>query len=358
MRIKSLLLITSFLLTACNSKQELSQSPKPPVPVLASKPLVKDVPIYVEAIGTLLPSVHVEIRPQVNGLLTDVLVTEGQWIEKGTPLFKIDSTTYANKVTEAEAQLNMDRIALQASQKKRERFRSLAQKDLIAQVEWDEYETAAAQAAATLKLSEARLDAARIDLEHCTIISSIDGRIGKIDPHPGALVTANQSTPLATISKLDPLIVEFSLTEKELPKLKNENTAIEIHSLCTDSICNSGNITFLDNQFNKSTGQLLVRGKIENHQHLLLPGQSVRVRVPIALTVNATLIPQKAVKYNQNGPYIYVVQADNTVGIRQLILGAEQGSDVIVLQGVDSSEPVVTDGHLRLSPGLKVEIKS
>lgn len=358
MRTKSLILLAGLLLTACESKQEVSQKEAPPVPVLAAKAVIKDVPIYIESIGTLRPSVFMEIRPQVNGSLTEVLVSEGDWVENGTPLFKINSDPYVNKVQEAEAQLAMDRIAFQASQKKRDRFRTLAQKDLIAQVEWEEYETEAAKAQAAIELSKARLDAARIDLEHCQLVCPIEGRVGKLDAHPGLLVSTSQTSPLATISKMDPLIVEFSLTEKEFPKLKSGKMDIEIQSLCTSEICKNGMITFLDNNYDTTTGQLLVRGKVENREYLLRPGQNVRVRVPISLTSNATLIPQKAVKYNQKGPYIYVVQADNTVGLRQLILGEEQGNDVIVLEGLDAAEPIVTDGHMRLSPGLKVEIKS
>jgi len=120
----------------------------------------------------------------------------------------------------------------------------------------------------------------------------------------------------------------------------------------------SGAITFLDNHFDSKTGLLLIRGKVSNAEQTLRPGQSVRVRVPLAVVENAKLIPQKAIRYNQQGPYVYVVTEDNTVALRQLILGDEQGSDQIVLEGVDPIEQIIIDGHLRLSPGAKVELKS
>jgi multidrug efflux system membrane fusion protein len=257
---------------------------------------------------------------------------------------------------EAEAQLAMDKASSQAAQKKYQRFKQLAQKDLVAQTEWDELESQLEITFANIELDEARVNAAKLELERCTICSPVEGRVGKLDVHPGLLVSPGQK-PLATVVKMDPLIVEFTVTEKEYPKVPREKLEFEIQSLCSKEVCNKGVVTFMDNHFDSKTGLLLVRGKISNPEYAWRPGQSIRVRFPIGVNSDAKLIPQKSIRYNQSGPYVYAVQQDKTIAFRQVILGTETGSDVIVLEGLNPSEPIITDGHLRLSPGIKVEIK-
>lgn len=347
----------SLLLLGCESKQEGMGMEPPVVPVKAVAPVVKDITVYLESIGTLQPSVFIEVRPQIDGTLAEVLTSEGQWVEPGTPLFKIDSKPYEIKVKEAEAQLAINDANLKAVEKKQARLRPLAQKDLVPQMEWEELDVEGEKSRAAVALDEARLKSANLELERCTITSPASGRVGKLDAHSGNLVARGQSSPLATLSQMDPLLVEFTLTEKEFPKITQEKLQIEVRQLCASGECKSGELTFLDNHFESSTGLILARGKVPNGDHSLRPGQSVQVRIPVSVTSNSLLIPQKAIRYNQEGPYIYVVQPDQTVVMRQLILGEEQGTDQIVLQGIDPSEQLIIDGHLRLSPGTKVEVK-
>lgn len=347
----------ALILTGCESKPESAGSGPQAIPVVASAPTIKDITLYLESIGTLQPSVFMEVRPRTNGTLMEVFAKEGQWVRKGTPLFKIDPQPYEIKVQEAQAQLDIDQAGYEALQKKLERFRGLAQKDLVAQTEWDDLESQTERAKGVVLLDDARLDAAKLDLEYCTISSPIDGRVGKLDAHPGLLVAANQTAPLASISKMDPLIVEFTITEKEFAKIPKEALKIELLSHCVSDVCKEAAVTFLDNHFDPKTGLLLVRGKVDNRDHNLRPGQSVKVRIPIAVSSAAKVIPQRAIRYNQQGPYVYVVQEDMTVALRQLILGSELGNEQIVKEGIDEQEKIILDGHLRVSPGIKVEIK-
>jgi multidrug efflux system membrane fusion protein len=353
----SLAIIVSFLLVGCETQKEASSIETPAVPVIATSPMIKEMTLYLESIGTMQPLVLMEVRPQIEGTLIEVLTSEGQWVVPGSPLFKIDPRPYLIKVQEAEAQLSIDQANLQVAHKKLNRFKPLAQKDLIAKTEWDDLEAEVERCQATLALDEARLDSAKLDLEHCSIQSPIAGRVGKLEAHPGFLVARGQEAPLATISQMNPLIVEFTVTEKEFPKISQETQKIEIKAICSSDPCKNGAVTFLDNHFDETTGLLLVRGKVLNEEYTLRPGQTVQVRIPVGSTKKAMLIPQKAIRYNQEGPYAYVVQSDMTVALRQLILGDEQESDQVVLQGLDPSDQLIVDGHLRLSPGLKVDVK-
>lgn len=327
------------------------------IPVLAMQPVIQDIPLYVEAVGVLQASVYLELRPQVSGTISEILVDEGQWIEANTPLIKIDQGPYLIRVKEAEAQLAMDQIGLQGAKKKLERYRGLAQQDLVAQIEWDELEAQVDKAEATILADEAKLQSATLELQRCTLSTPAAGRVGRLDVSVGQLVSNGQITPLAVVSTMDPLLVEFQITERDLPKIAHQNCSVSVQAICNPALESSGCVTFFDSQFNPDTGLLMVRGAVSNQQTQLRPGQSVRIRIPIGTAANAMLVPQRAVKYSPEGPYVLIVQADQTVGQRQIQLGAMHSDAVVVLEGIASTDLVITDGHLRALPGLKVEVK-
>ncbi len=352
--------LLALMLTGC---EPISQAPSiqmPAVAVVVANSQMKDINIYLEKIGLLHASVSMELRPLLSGTLTDVFVNEGQQVKINEPLFKIDSRLYESKIHELEAQKAIDFAQLQLLQKKLARFKSLAAKDLVAQTEWDELEEQVEVGEASLKLDQARLNMAKVDLENCTVRSPVEGQVGKLDVYPGNVVNGSQSL-LGTIAKLDPLIIEFNITEKEFYEISNEISKRSIQIEITpfeesNHIFKTGIVTFLDHHFDQKSGLLLVRGSVSNADHSLHPGQSVKVRVLTKTKCNALLVPQKAIKYNQQGPYVYVVKPDMTVAMHSLVLGDEYENDQIILEGISSSDVVVTEGHLRLWPGIKVKI--
>ncbi|MBA3602297.1 MAG: efflux RND transporter periplasmic adaptor subunit [Parachlamydiaceae bacterium] len=330
----------------------------PTIPVIAVHPSVRDVSQYIDSVGALEPSFFVEIRPQISGVVEEVLVREGNEVKAGTPLIRIDDKVFKIKVNEAKAQIEIDQAAYDAAIKTHKRFQSLAQKDLMAQTEWDEIEMQVAKAHAALSIDRARLDAVNLDFERCTLFAPTGGRLGRLNIHPGTLVSREQSTPLATLSRNDPLIVNFTLTEREFAKLpKDKILPLEVQLLCSKECKTSGLITFIDSAFDLNTGLVCVRGELQNKENIFSSGQRVGVRVPISTLPQVSLISQKAVKYSQQGPYVYVVSGENNLEMRQLILGEEEGEDVVVREGLSPDELVVTSGHGRLSPGCKVEVQ-
>ncbi|MBA3236720.1 MAG: efflux RND transporter periplasmic adaptor subunit [Parachlamydiaceae bacterium] len=345
-----------LILVACDPVKPPLQN-IPATPVTASLPVVRDLPVYIESIGTLESSFFVEVRPQMSGIIEKIYVQEGDWVKAGQPLFEIDSKVYQIKVKEAEAQLLSDRVAYEAAKKKHERFLRLAKKDLVAQVEWDEIEMQTARGEANLGIDLARLDAAKLDLERCTIYAVSDGRIGRVDIHPGTLVSREQAGMLVTLSRNDPLIVNFHVTEKEFGKLPKEKLTLEVFPLCDKSCASVGNVTFLDGRFDAKSGLLFVRGQLLNPENRLSAGQSVKIRMPVDLLPNVTFILQKAVKFNQQGPYAYVINSEDVIEFRQLILGDETGEEVAVREGISPEERIITSSHARLSPGIKVEVQ-
>lgn len=327
------------------------------IPVKVKNPEVQDVPLYIEAIGTLHPSMKGEIYSQVEGELEEILVTEGQLIKLGNPLIKIDGAAYAIKLRELKASKAASGATLVAGEKKMVRLRHLLEKDLISQNEWDLNEMEVEKAKAALAICEAKLAQGELDLSRCILTSPIAGRVGKIDLHPGMWIEKSKKC-LMTVDKLDPLLIEFTLTEKEVGALLENSGKIEIETLLSSHGKKTAQVTFLDNQFDSKTGLLLVRGLVDNPQNDLKAGQSVRVQIPSGVLPSQILIPQKSIRYNDQGAYVYLVLPDNQATIRQVKMGVEVGKMVVILEGLEPSCVVVTDGHLRLSRGAKVSIEA
>lgn len=362
MRYCGIMICLTLILSACSSQPSQSGYKPPSIPVFVAEGQKQDVPVYIESLGILKPSAVVDIRPQVSGMIREVHFNDGQDVHAGAKLFTVDPEPYLIKLQETEALLAQNKATLNSSKKKLERYTSLSKKDLIAQQDWDELESQVMKNQAIVKGDEAKVASASRDLNNCIIRAPMEGRTGKAMVHPGNLVSASQPAPLVILSNYDSLVVEFTLTEKEFQQLTDDHMngshPVEICSFCQQGERTKGTLTFLNNSFDTDTGLLLMHGKLQNEEHLYLPGQTVKVKLPMSVLEDVTLIPQKAVKINQSGPYVYTVKEDNTVEIRQLKLGEEFEDKVVVLEGLAPGEKIVTDGHLRLAPGLSVEIKN
>ncbi len=359
---KHTVLLLLLLVSSCKSSDEQAHVEPIVTPVYAENPQVSDVPIYIEALGTLQPMACVDVRPRVGGIVSHVHVCEGQWVEEGMSLFQIDSQPHVIKLQQAKAQLAGTKARLAAAKKKHDRFKALSDKNLISQNEWDQIETELLQAKAQVQLDFSCVKEAALTLQYCTICAHKSGRVGKVDIHPGHLVSQTQEMPLAQIVCMDPIIVEFAVTEAEFSKLSDELLSsklpsVELYLLSAPQKLYKGQLTFTDNHFDAATGQILVRAKVANETYELRPGMSVKVRIAVDVIKEAYLVPQKAIKHNQFGAFVYVVEADNTVTLRQVKVGAEHKNAIIVLSGIEVEDLIITAGHERASVGAKVDVK-
>ncbi len=335
------------ILAAC-SKEAPKPFEMPPVAVQTASVQTRDVPLYFEAMGTIKPSQAAEVRAQVKGTITSIHFTEGQWVEKGELLYSIEETSYAIRVREAEAMLLQDMAHLNNEQKKLERYKTLSKPGLIAPVEWDELQTKISLYEAMVKADEAKLAAAKLDLEHCQIVAPIKGCAGKT-----ALQVGNMAgdLPLVKLSQMDPLLVEFELTPAEREKLPL-SPKIDVYAAGTNDVLASGHVVFLDHTIDPKSGMIAAKGLLTELKAPLWSEQSVRTQVFFGKKEHARLVPLRAIKTNQTGPYVFIVKEDNTVEMRPVQLGPEEKGFVVV----DLEEgKVVTEGHSRLFPGSKVE---
>lgn len=345
---KLTLLLFLGLLIGCEKTENPPIKEDSKIPVQASYPILSDVFLHLELMGTLHPWVSAPLYPQSEGTVEEIFIQDGASVKAGTPLFQIDPKPYLLKKKEALAQIAIDQAALAAVIRKLDRFNRLKDKDLIAESEWDRHKTEAEKTEGTLELDLARLERISLDLDRCQVTSPIDGRIGKINASKGQLVSSKQ--PLATVLQMDPLFVEFALTEKELEQLGDQT------KFTINGVNETGIITFVDNRFDPKTGLVLLRGKISNTDLHLRPGQFVQVKIPVERKKNALSIPQKAVKRKADGAFVYLIGPDFTAIQQPVVLGEEIGKNVLVIEGLKPSDNVIIEGHLRLHPGVKVKL--
>ncbi|MBS0604164.1 MAG: efflux RND transporter periplasmic adaptor subunit [Verrucomicrobia bacterium] len=349
---RSLILGIAVTLAGCSDKTLQQEFVPPPVPVQTADVEVRDVPLFIEAMGVIKPSTTAVVMPQVFGMIKEVHFSEGQWVEEGDLLYTLDDAPYAIRVLELEAQRDQDLAHLNNARKKLERYKSLTKQDLIAKVEWDELETKVALHEAMVKADEARLLNAKLDLQHCKIKAPIAGLAGK-----SALDTGNMAsgTPLVSLTQTDPLFVDFSITEKELLQIASPSAVIKVYAAGNEECLGLGKVTFMDHSIDPQSGMLAATGRLAKEHKPLWPGQSVRVHLYFGKKENAMLIPMRAIRTNQEGPYIFAVKEDNTVEVRSVKLGPEEKGQIVVESGLEGASKVVTEGQLRLFPGSKIE---
>jgi multidrug efflux system membrane fusion protein len=344
---KRILLLLLVILAAC-SKEESKKFEMPPTVVQTAEVEVRDLPLYFESLGTIQPSLSAEVKSQVSGEITGIHFTEGQLVRKGDLLYTIDEASYEIRAREAQAHLVQDQAHLANEMKKLERYKSLSKPGLIAQVEWDELYTQIALREAMVKGDEAKLASAQLDLEHCNIVAPIDGLVGKT-----ALQAGNRTNEqsLVKISQMDHPVVDFEITLNEREKLPLK-PLIEIYMIGKPELLASGHVTFLDHGIEPKSGMISAQGVLTELKAPLWSNERVIVKVIFGKQIGAHLIPLRAVKTNQSGPYVFLVKEDHTVEMRPLQLGPEEKGFVVV--DLDGGT-VVTEGHGRLFPGSKVE---
>jgi multidrug efflux system membrane fusion protein len=318
---------------------------QPPVrPASVARVIAKDVPLYLDEIGTCAAYETVQVQAQVSGVIVARHFQDGSDVKKGDLLFTIDPRPYQAAVDQAKAQAALD----QATLKRQEDLRA---RKVIAQ---QDYDTAVANA----QKSQAATEAAQVNLDYCFIKSPINGRIGLRNVDVGNLVGPS-SPPLVAIQGLDPIYTDFTVAENDLPLVRKylggSNVKVETHLADGSMAPRMGDLYFIDNAVQPGSGTVRARGVTPNPDRALWPSEFVRVRFILDILKDATLVPSQAVQVSQNGPFVFVVKPDNTVELRPVTPGQRQQGDLTVIDnGVKSGETVVVTGQLALSPGAKI----
>lgn len=356
--------VLALSLAACGGEpQQPQQAAPPPVGYITVRE--QAVTLTTELPGRTSAYETSEVRPQVNGLIQARLFEEGDNVRAGQPLYRIDSAPYAAQVASARAALARSRAAIASSQALARRYGELVKINAISRQEYENAVTSAQQAQADVAAQVAALRSAQIDLGRTTITAPISGRIGRSAFTTGALVTAAQTNPLATIQRLDPIFVDVAESSADLLALRQQVMAGQVSrggdarvrlKLENGSVYPiEGRLKFADVSVDPQTGSQTIRAVFANTQGLLLPGMYVRAELVEGTQASAILVPQRAISRDEKGKAtVLVVGQGNKVEPRVLQTSRSEGDNWIVTAGLKPGDRVIVEGAMMLRPGMPV----
>ena len=333
----------------------------PPVPVSIAQVQQRDVPVQIRAIGTVEPYRTVSIRSQVQGELTEIGFKEGQYVNEGDILFKIDARSYEVALRLAEATLAKDIALAKDAESEAAWMKGLFSSNAAAERESEKARALADAAQAQVDADKAAVDNARLDVQWCTIRAPFEGYTGSLMMYPGAILKSRE-TDLVVLNQVKPIYVTFSVPENQLGSIEasaaTSALAVEASFPSGSDPAIRGTLAFLDNQADRTTGMIRLRGVFANEDRRLWPGQFVNVALTVANEAGAILVPTQAIQVGQTGQFVFVVKADQTVEQRPVKSRREVDGWTVVEGGLEANQEVVTDGQLRLVPGSRIQPKS
>lgn len=362
----SFLLLVLGILFGCSKKNTAASSAqgaaRPAVPVSVATVLLKTVPVSLQAIGTGEALSTVAVKSMVSGEITRVNFVEGQDVKKGQLLFSIDSRSYEAALKQAEANLARD-LAQEANAKEQAgRYQNLFKQGIVSQQTADQFQTTSDALEAAIRADKAAIENVKVQLSYCSLYSPTDGRTGSLLIHQGNVVKANDTPSMVVINQINPIYVNFSVPEQNLPEIKQRIKAGRLKVAVTiphdPGGPELGELTFVDNTVDATTGTIKLKATFPNQQRRLWPGQFVNVILTLSSMPNAVVVPSQAVQVSQNGPFVFVVKSDRTVESRPVVVDRALEGETVISRGLQPGETVVTDGQLRLVPGSKVQIKN
>lgn len=332
-----------------------------PLVVKTTLAVVKPMPVLIEAVGTVEPEHSVQVRAQVSGVLDSVRFKEGEFVKTGQLLFQIDPRTYEAQYKQSLAQLARDRAQLENARAQQDRLAPLLKREFITQQEYDVAVTSAKSLEATVQADQAVAEQARIQLSYSRITAPISGRTGTLAVKAGNLVVAGSTgTPLVTINTMDPILVSFSIPERQLEEIRkyqnDPRMRIEILPDRNAPPVAEGKLVFIDNTVTAQTGTVLLKTRVPNANEVIWPGQFVNVRIVLTIEPESVVIPDAAVQPGQDTPFVYTVDDSNKVKVQPVKVARQIGGEVVIAEGIKGGDRVITEIPQALTPGATVQI--
>ena len=354
------LIVTGLWLLTRPAKTKPTHAPTVPVRVI--QVVQRDVPRYVSAIGAVLSLHSVMIRPQIDGILTQLLVKEGQSVKAGDLLATLDDRSIQASLDQANAQLGQNQAQLQVAQIDLKRYQLLSVDNGISKQTLDQQQALVNQLKATARGNQAAIAAAKVQLSYTHIHSPVTGRVGIRAVDPGNFLRVSDAQGLFSVTQIDPIAVEFSLPQQQLPTLHDlleAKTPALVKAFIGDSEhsitpLGEGRLSLIDNQVSATTGTIKVKAQFDNPQHTLWPGQLVNVELQTGVEQNALVVPPSVVQRGLDNYFVYRVKGDGveSVPVRMVY----QDTDLNIISGVNGGDTLVSDGQSRLKPGSRIEV--
>jgi len=331
-----------------------------PIPVRTISPKRQPMPVLVDAVGTVESEHSVAVRPQMSGVLTDVLFKEGEYVKQGQVLFQIDPRPLQAALAQSMAAVKRDEAQLAQAKAQEGRLRSLVEKDYITRQEYDVAATTAKSLEATVSANQAAVEQARLQLGYARIVAPIAGRTGSLAVKPGNLVTAGTSgTPLVVINRTKPILVALPVPQRYLEDIRRYRSTgdlkVEIAQDRGGQTLVEGKLVFIDNSVNPATGTILLKAQVSNDKEQLWPGQFLAARIVLRVDPDAMVLPEAAVQPGQDGSFVFVV-TDGRARVRSVEVDRQVGEYVVIAKGLQGDEKIVIDVPPTLAPNSPVTL--
>ncbi len=344
-----------------DSTRKTQAAGPPPQTVAVAEAAAGDMPVTIDALGTVTPFATVTVKTQIAGRLMSVGFQEGQLVKDGDFLAQIDSRPYDAALAQAQAQLAKDTALHDQAVADLARYETLMKQDSIAHQQVEDQKFLVAQDAAAMANDQAQIDTAKLNVFYTHIVSPINGRVGLRLVDPGNYVQPSDAAGLVVITQLDPISVVFSTPEDNLPRITrrlNAGAKLQVTAFDRANVKQLavGELTTYDNQVDTTTGTVKFRATFPNPDNVLFPNQFVNVRLLVDTMKGAVVVPNAAVQLGPAGSFVYVVKDDDTVAVRKVVTGPADTTRIVITQGLALGEKVVTDGADRLREGSKVRV--
>jgi multidrug efflux system membrane fusion protein len=322
----------------------------------------RDVPVFLDGLGTVVAYKTVTVRSRVDGQLQSVAFREGQSVRRGALLAEIDARAFHIQLHQAEAALARDTAQLRGGQLNLERYVAVRKDKLIAQQQVDDQRATVEQLQATVKSDEAQIESAKLQIDYARITSPIDGVTGVRLVDPGNMVHASDATGLVIVAQIDPIAVLFTLPQDNLPAVAAEmgKGRLTVQALSRDGgkDLGRGEVEVIDNQINTATSTIRLKAIFANPEHALWPNQFVKARLHLRNRHDALVVPAVAIQRGPKGSFVYVVDRDQKAVMRPVEVEALDGEIAIVARGLEAGDQAVVDGQSQLRPGSTVQSKA
>ncbi len=330
------------------------------IPVVAGEVVVADVPVYAQGVGTVQAYKTVTVRAQVSGQLVKVPFVEGQEVKKGDVLALIDKATFQATYDQAVAKKAQDQALLENAIRDLARYEELARTNYSSHQQADTQKSTVAQYRAQLQSDQAAIESAKATLDYCTIVSPIDGRTGVRLVDEGNLVSSGDTTGIVVVTQTKPISIVFTLPQQQLMEVIAATRAgvVTAKAIGGDgtSVLDTGVLAVVDNEIDQATGTLKLKATFPNLEDKLWPGAFVNVRLRLKTLEKALVTPSAAVQQGANGPYVFVIKADNTVTQQNVTLLQSDDAQAVLGGGVTAGQKIVVTGFAQLKEGSKISL--
>ncbi len=320
-----------------------------------------DLPVYLDALGTATPTATVTVRPQVSGVITAVLFTEGQLVKKGQLIATIDPRPFEIALQQATGARLRDEAMLENNKVQLQRYRTLLSQDSIARQDVDTLAATVKQLEGTIVIDKANENTARLNLSYCRIVAPTAGRVGLRPVDPGNYIAAGDTNGVGVITQIAPIDVEFAVPQDRVPEIQDRvasgaTLAVTAFDRTRTNKLDQGMFSTLDNQIDTQTGTVKAKARFPNAATQLYPNQFVNVRLLLRVQQGAIVIPVTAIRHGPNGDFVYVLNDDRTISVRSVTRGIATTDFIAVDKGLELGERVVTEGGDRLKDGARVQL--